>query len=928
MTTTKMITFNCKNVVRSVDCIRSLCQEADLIALQETWLLPHDLSFLGTIDDNFAFTGTSAVDTSVGVLRGRPYGGVALLWRKTAFPAVTVINCTSVRLAAVKISLSDRSFVVFSVYMPTDCSDNLLEFTECLSEINAVIESNSVESVFILGDFNAHPGELFANELLSFCSERLWSCVDMNTLPSDTYTYVSDAHGCLRWLDHCVVTDAALPAVISVSVLYDSYWSDHIPVLLQCKFNNINKHTILRKPDAQVNKVIWGERDAKQITNYHDYCHAELRQIDFPSEFSQCADMMCNDTCHLSVLDDMYNNIERILVNAARNSYCQRNITKHRPVTGWNKYVRDAHERARLYYKIWLMSGKPSSGPILDNMRESRKKFKCKLKWCQANQNQIKMDIIAKHHSNKDFGKFWKSTNKLNHKPSLPVSVEGEHDQSSIADLFRQHFRVQSPLNNEPQLLVPGSETVCPARSVTFTTKQIATTIKNMVRGKSPGHDGLSIEHLQHAGIHLPRVLCMFVNLCLGHSYLPEKLMRTIVVPIIKNKTSDSSVLSNYRPISLATIVAKVLDSLLVGQLDKHLKINDAQFGFRPGLSTESAILCLKQTVQYYTARKTPVFACYLDLSKAFDLVAYTVLWDKLQHETDLPREIINMFKFWYANQQNRVRWANSFSAEYRLECGVRQGGLSSPALFNLYMNNLIDELSRTGIGCHIDGVCINNISYADDMVLLSPSVRGLRKLIEVCESYAGTHGLKYNSTKSELMVFKAGSKSYNTVPPVMLCGRPLNRVANFKYLGHLVSDDLKDNADIERERRSLAVRCGMLARRFARCTAQVKVTLFKAYCQSFYTCSLWVDFTQRAYGGLRTQYNNTFRVLMGLPRFCSASGMFADANVDSFSTIMRKRCASMLRRFRDSPNTILRALAERWDSPILGRWIRLHAVK
>nr|XP_049693317.1 uncharacterized protein LOC126053908 [Helicoverpa armigera] len=173
-------------------------------------------------------------------------------------------------------------------------------------------------------------------------------------------------------------------------------------------------------------------------------------------------------------------------------------------------------------------------------------------------------------------------------------------------------------------------------------------------------------------------------------------------------------------------------------------------------------------------------------------------------------------------------------------------------------------------------------------MVLLSPSVRALRKLIDVCESYAGTHGLIYNATKSELMVFKAGNKSYNTIPPVMLCGRPLNRVANFKYLGHWVSDDLKDNADIERERRSLAVRCGMLAHRFARCTAQVKVTLFKAYCQSFYTCSLWVNFTQRAYSGLRTQYNNTFRVLMGLPRFCSASGMFADADVDSFATIMQ----------------------------------------
>lgn len=248
-------------------------------------------------------------------------------------------------------------------------------------------------------------------------------------------------------------------------------------------------------------------------------------------------------------------------------------------------------------------------------------------------------------------------------------------------------------------------------------------------------------------------------------------------------------------------------------------------------------------------------------------------------------------------------------------------GGLSSPALFNLYMN-------RTGIGCHIEGGCVNNISYADDMVLLSPSVRALRELIRVCELYAETHGLKYNALKSELMIFKAGSKCYSSVPPVMLCGTPLKRVAKFKYLGHWVSDDLKDNLDVERERRSLAVRCGMLAHRFARCTTQVKATLFRAYCQSFYTCSLWVNFTQKAYSDLRVQYNNTFRVLLGLPRFCSASGMFADANIDSFSAIMRKRCASLLSRVRDSPNTILRTLADRWDSPILERWIRLHAVK
>jgi hypothetical protein len=488
---------------------------------------------------------------------------------------------------------------------------------------------------------------------------------------------------------------------------------------------------------------------------------------------------------------------------------------------------------------------------------------------------------------------------------------------------------VESPPGASKKLGPPVSDAGAGGvnRSLFFNAKDVAKVIKGMVRGKSPGYDHLSIEHLQYAGVHMPRVLSLFFNLCLGHSYLPDNLMRTIVVPIPKNKTGDSSDVSNYRPISLATVIAKVLDSLLNGCLNKHVSLNDAQFGFRPGLSTESAILCLKRTVQYYTARKTPVYVCYLDLSRAFDLVVYNILWNKLRSETDVPEEVILLFQHWYNEQKNNVKWADTLSEEYRLECGVRQGGLTSPTLFNLFINGLIGELSSTGIGCHIDGVCVNNISYADDMVLLSPSSGALKRLLRVCESYAVTQGLKYNAVKSEFMMFVPDRKRYTNVPCFTLGGTPLKRVDSFKYLGHWITEDLKDNQDIERERRSLSVRCNMLARRFAKCTDEAKVTLFKAYCQSFYTCSLWVNYTQGTYSDLRVQYNNAFRVLMGLPRFCSASGMFAEAHVDGFAAIMRKRCASHLRRMRDSPNIILRVLSDRWDSPMLARWIRLHAV-
>ncbi|XP_061710682.1 uncharacterized protein LOC133520326 [Cydia pomonella] len=174
-------------------------------------------------------------------------------------------------------------------------------------------------------------------------------------------------------------------------------------------------------------------------------------------------------------------------------------------------------------------------------------------------------------------------------------------------------------------------------------------------------------------------------------------------------------------------------------------------------------------------------------------------------------------------------------------------------------------------------------------------------------------------------MVFKAGNKCPTYVPPILLNGQGLKRVTTFKYLGHLVTEDLRDDADIERERRALAMRANMIARRFHRCTVQVKITLFRAYCTSLYTCSLWTRYTQRSLNALRVQYNDAFRVLLRLPRYCSASGMFADASVDGFYAMLRKRCAAMLGRVRDSRHSLLAIVANRWDSGLLKHWSSMH---
>lgn len=220
---------------------------SDVVALQETWLLPHDIPILNSISPDFEYTGKSAVDTSAGLLRGRPHGGVAILWKKGIFESVSVVDCSSPRLVAITASARGRTMIVFSVYMPTDCPDNLPIFTDVLSEISATIASGDMENVFILGDFNAHPHELFFKEQSDFCNDQSWVCADIEVLGVDsgTYTFISDAHGCRRWLDHCLVSKSAWNTIIDVGVSEEVYISDHLPIYIECNIEAVKpKQTV------------------------------------------------------------------------------------------------------------------------------------------------------------------------------------------------------------------------------------------------------------------------------------------------------------------------------------------------------------------------------------------------------------------------------------------------------------------------------------------------------------------------------------------------------------------------------------------------------------------------------------------------------------------------------------------------------------
>ncbi|KAJ8737185.1 hypothetical protein PYW07_000456 [Mythimna separata] len=803
-----------------------------------------------------------------------------------------------------------------SVYMPTECADNLPEFTECLGVMSSIIEDNGIEYAVALGDFNANIGNMFYKELCCYCKDQDWICADLNMLgeSSNTFTFLSEAHGTCSWLDHCVVTMAAYNIIKNIKVVTDVSWSDHFPLVIECDLSVIVSKTTLNNNEYVNNRTVWGQRNNEQTASYTALCNDYLSKLNLDWYTLHCNGIPCDNQDHKYLIDKMYSEITNCLCRAASLSQSDnKTFNKVKRVIGWNYHIKDLHAQARLAFQLWLLHGKPKQGVIYDNMVVTRKTFKNKIKWCQNNEKQIQMDIIAEHRANNDFGSFWKSTNKLSFKPTIPVTVNNSQDTSEIAEMFARQFQVTGGLggglqNESSRADRRPSESL--STSITITADTILHCVKNMKRGKSPGHDGLSVEHVLYGGYLLYEILSKFYNLCLSHCYLPKYFMKTVVVPLFKNGSGNASDSKNYRPISLATIFSKIFERILHPQLLKYIKINNAQFGFRAGLSTDMAIYALKNTVKYYNSRNTTVYACFLDLSRAFDTINYKMLWSKME-EAGIPCDVLGLLKYWYGSQTNVVKWgSDGFSKEYKLECGVRQGGLTSPTLFNLYVNELIEKLSRSGVGCHMCNQPVNNLSYADDMVLLSPSIDGLRTLLSICEKYAMSHRLTYNVKKTEVMVFKHDNTNcFN--PVITLAGSQLKTVSTFKYLGHIIKDNLKDDDDMERQRRSIAAKSNMLARRFARCSKSVKVTLFAAYCQSFYTCYLWKNYTQRTYHALRVQYNNAFRAMLNLPWRCSASGMFAENRVDDFYAVMRKRAASFMARIRATKNTIVKAVYE-----------------
>ena len=127
----------------------------------------------------------------------------------------------------------------------------------------------------------------------------------------------------------------------------------------------------------------------------------------------------------------------------------------------------------------------------------------------------------------------------------------------------------------------------------------------------------------------------------------------------------------------------------------------------------------------------------------------------------------------------------------FPLKCGVRQGGVVSPHFFALYIDDVVNSVKSLGIGCYMRHMCMSIILYADDILLLAPSIGCLQQLFLVCEAELNSIGMFINESKTVCM--RIGPR-YQAVCAniVTIAGKKLEWVDKLRYLGIYVISSCK----------------------------------------------------------------------------------------------------------------------------------------
>ena len=370
-------------------------------------------------------------------------------------------------------------------------------------------------------------------------------------------------------------------------------------------------------------------------------------------------------------------------------------------------------------------------------------------------------------------GALWKLTQSLNddnrNTGCTVLKVDEEiHTGKKAANTFARMYKDVSnsrmnrsrvkEIRKETRLLRPTTAKPT-SRSMTeiFSINELRIATRKLKLKKSPGPDRIHNEMLKHLGKKAQNHLLDIFNQSWSQGKVPDCWKEAEIIPILK-KGKPKEDPKSYRPISLVSCTGKLMERMinlrLKHYLETHNLLSNSQTGYREHRSTEDQLALLTQSIENAYQEKKKVLAVFFDLSSAFDKVWKEGLLYKLA-KAGINSRMYSWIRSFLFKRTARVKTDHCLSKKVLLREGVPQGGVLSPTLFLVYMNDIIDVITRH----------VSNSLHADDLALWTVSeytpcatVR-MQQTVTNIDKWTRDWGLLVNSTKTCVTLFSLSPK-------------------------------------------------------------------------------------------------------------------------------------------------------------------------
>ena len=739
------VQYNVQSLLPKLDVIKTELSQFDIIGLTETWLNRSVTDEDVNIDGYNLFRKDRSFNS---------YGGLNLYVKSHIFckrrSDLEIVDTECIWLELV---LQNKHMLFGLFYRPPNSPASTLDKIE--QSIDLAIDTNT-NDIVITGDFNI---DFSSNRNNRFCN--FLQTYDLSQLIEE-YTHFTEHSESL--IDLIIANN---PGLFHTSGVGDPFLGGqiryHSPAF------GILKHQKSKAPSYK--RTIW-----KYDQGNYDLLRQKFNSVNW-------------DSLETDDLDTFTETITNTILSNAKSTIPNKDIMIHPKQPLWlNTNVRKSIRRRKRAHKKAKQTNRPEHWARYRQLRNDSIRIvrDSKTDYYKKLGNDLKNNKL----NSKDW---WKIVKSILGKNSIAETIptlyhDGKYfdDPEDKANIINNYFQVQSSVDDRnaslPDELLNNNVDVL--SDIRIDPNEVEETLKNLTTGKASGPDFINTKILKECASELCQPLCKLFNFSLTNKKFPKLWKKAHVVPIFKK--DDKSNPKNYRPISLLSVVGKVLERIIFKKLYDHLLTNNilsnVQSGFRPGDSTCNQLIDIYNTFCKAIDEGKEIRSVFCDISKAFDRVWHQGLLFKLK-SYGITGNLLEWFKNYLDNRQQCVLIEGHKSNWVQIKAGVPQGSILGPLLFLVYINDITTDI-RSNIKLFADDTSLNVI--VEDPIVAAQT---LNSDLNTINEWAKTWLVDFNPKKTESLLISRKHNRHQH-PTLYMNNETITEVNSHKHLGVILSSD------------------------------------------------------------------------------------------------------------------------------------------